>query len=373
MNDRDSFTVPSTFASLGSFRTTKSAPGEKEDTERGESMAGAESTITRDAHRRRTTTTIIDGSSDDAAVPEEGRIQTSRCLYSPLDDDDDDDLKGDPGSTCDQHNGYSASMSLKERVIDESSERDNLDIGSQAQAAEPELLHHSKYSEDAIQNQNPAAGVFNARKLSEITSIVRADECSAAAQTLRKQNPACFFTAKELSSSIIASQSTRIFCSILIALLVVLSYVDYPMLGINVVNSKSIIAAKPLYMLLLTDVTILVGHLILVRWRRRIDPHDEEDIKFTEADGGLNWARAVRILERGLVFHQTISAIFVDCSLYVLLIHRLIFHHMFCLGMVFVVFCINYSLPQANFLLLRATLIQRGKFVNLKLFFSYEQ
>ncbi|KAL9275654.1 hypothetical protein AKJ16_DCAP21381 [Drosera capensis] len=43
----------------------------------------------------------------------------------------------------------------------------------------------------------------------------------------------CFFTAKELSSCITASERTRVFCSILIALLVVLSYINYPLLGIN--------------------------------------------------------------------------------------------------------------------------------------------
>ncbi|GAB2216691.1 hypothetical protein Droror1_Dr00024468 [Drosera rotundifolia] len=129
----------------------------------------------------------------------------------------------------------------------------------------------------------------------------------------------CFFTAKELSSCITASEITRVFCSILIALLVVLSYIDYPLLGINIVNSKSIIAAKPLYMLLLTDITILVGHLVLAR-RKRIELLHEQDMKGDEEDGGETWASAVRILERGLVAHQTIRAIFIDCSLYVVII-----------------------------------------------------
>ncbi|GAB4850193.1 hypothetical protein Ancab_029487 [Ancistrocladus abbreviatus] len=125
------------------------------------------------------------------------------------------------------------------------------------------------------------------------------------------------FTAKELSSCITASESTRIFCSILIALLVVLSYVDYPLLGMNIVNSKSIIAAKPLYMLLMTDIMVMVAHLISERRRKFESP--EEDVEVVQ-EKELNWAMAVRILERGLVAHQTIRAIFIDCSLYVVIV-----------------------------------------------------
>ncbi|GMH22209.1 hypothetical protein Nepgr_024052 [Nepenthes gracilis] len=163
--------------------------------------------------------------------------------------------------------------------------------------------------------QDPVAQVLSTGKQSQVTLIPQVEPVDEDHfQKLCWQRPN-FFTAKELSSSIRASESMRIFCSILIALLVVLSYIDNPLLGINIVNSKSIFAAKPLYMLLLTDSVIVVSHLILER-RRRFDSSDEEDSKAVKEDG-LNWARAVSILEKGLVAHQTIRAMFIDCSLYV--------------------------------------------------------
>ncbi|KNA11573.1 hypothetical protein SOVF_133860 [Spinacia oleracea] len=124
------------------------------------------------------------------------------------------------------------------------------------------------------------------------------------------------FTAKELSSSIIASESTRTICSVSVALLVVLSFIDYPLLGINIVNSKSIIALRPLYMLLVTEFTVIISYLVL---ERRNSVSFEEDRKGSKG-GGVNWERAEFLLEGGVVFHQTVRAVFIDLSVYVVLV-----------------------------------------------------
>ncbi|KAL2932508.1 Phosphopentomutase [Bienertia sinuspersici] len=119
------------------------------------------------------------------------------------------------------------------------------------------------------------------------------------------------FSAKELSSSIIASENTRVTFSISIALLVVLSYIDYPIFGVNIVNSKSIIALRPLYMVFMTEIVVLIAYLVLERQRRL------EHETGVSKGGGVNWDRAERLLEGGVVVHQTIRAVFIDFSVYV--------------------------------------------------------
>ncbi|KAH9612767.1 hypothetical protein KSS87_011833 [Heliosperma pusillum] len=125
------------------------------------------------------------------------------------------------------------------------------------------------------------------------------------------------FRAKEVSSSIMTSERSRIISSISIALVVVLSFIDRPLLGVNIVNSKSIVAMKPLYLLLVTEFTIIIAHLIIER-RRRVED-SEENPKVLNA-GGLSWEKAVRVLERGLVAHQMIRALFIDFSVYVVIV-----------------------------------------------------
>lgn len=135
--------------------------------------------------------------------------------------------------------------------------------------------------------------------------------------------PPTLITAKELNSCIIASESTRAVCSILVAILVLISYIGYPpLLGINSVISKSVVAAKPLYMILLTDISVVFAHVVM---RKRIS---NSVLEVEDSDGGgkglsgegLNWARAVMVLERGLVLHQTIRALFIDCSVYIIVV-----------------------------------------------------
>ncbi|KAI3455410.1 hypothetical protein Pfo_012073 [Paulownia fortunei] len=118
-------------------------------------------------------------------------------------------------------------------------------------------------------------------------------------------------TPKEINFSIISSENTRVICSFVIAVLVVLSHVNLPH---YVVKSKSLIAYRPLYAVLLTDMLIVAARLALYSQERE----DDEEIKF-EGDGH-NWEGAVKLLEWGLVLHQTLRAIFIDCSFYLAIV-----------------------------------------------------
>ena len=130
-----------------------------------------------------------------------------------------------------------------------------------------------------------------------------------------------FFTSKRLNSSIIASETTRIFCALIIAFLVVLSYVDYPLFGRNIVRSESVVASRPLYILLLTDITIVFTLLYLEnRDVRGLEDEEEEVMPQVQDDHGHNWAQAVKFMERGLVIYQAIRGIFIDCSVYAVVV-----------------------------------------------------
>lgn len=106
----------------------------------------------------------------------------------------------------------------------------------------------------------------------------------------------------------------RIFCALIIAFLVVLSYVDYALFGVNLVKSESVVASRPLYIILLTDVTIVLARMILVR------REDVEEERVVVPQDGHNWVEAVKLLERGLVVYQAIRGVFMDFSVYVVVV-----------------------------------------------------
>ncbi|XP_024979142.1 uncharacterized protein LOC112516365 [Cynara cardunculus var. scolymus] len=121
------------------------------------------------------------------------------------------------------------------------------------------------------------------------------------------------YSLKELNFCIIASETTRVSCSIVIALLVVLSNIN---LHRNIVQSRSFISSNPLYILLLTDVTIVIGWLTLNRFR--FSEKIEEEVRLKE-DKEI-WGGAFRILEIGLVAHQMVRAVFIDFSFYAVIV-----------------------------------------------------
>ncbi|XP_050234202.1 uncharacterized protein LOC126682523 [Mercurialis annua] len=128
-----------------------------------------------------------------------------------------------------------------------------------------------------------------------------------------------FFSSKRINASIIASERTRAICSLIVACLVVISYIDYPLFGINIVSSESFIASRPLYIILLTDVTIVFARLF-----REGENNGSEEVEVEKKEGikddGDNWDDAVKLLERGLVLYQAFRGIFIDCSVYLVVV-----------------------------------------------------
>ncbi|KAK6912089.1 hypothetical protein RJ641_024182 [Dillenia turbinata] len=123
-----------------------------------------------------------------------------------------------------------------------------------------------------------------------------------------------FFSSKQVSTCIMTSEGTRMICSVIIALLTVQSYAHFPIFGTTIVTSKSLIVIRPLYTLLLTNFAIVLSLLILEK-RRNVEYVVQEE-KEGPGEHNANFARVFRVMERSLVFYQALYAIFIDCSVY---------------------------------------------------------
>ncbi|KAK4259330.1 hypothetical protein QN277_005672 [Acacia crassicarpa] len=121
------------------------------------------------------------------------------------------------------------------------------------------------------------------------------------------------FTLGEISSAITASKITRLHCSIFIALLVVFSYLGFPLLDNKYV--KSILSFRPLYLVLVTNITVVVARLLLGKRRgsesaaaRRQDRTSSDTDHWTDHLG--------KALEAALVMRNVMDAMFIDCASY---------------------------------------------------------
>ncbi|KAL0319228.1 UNVERIFIED_CONTAM: hypothetical protein Sangu_2079000 [Sesamum angustifolium] len=120
-----------------------------------------------------------------------------------------------------------------------------------------------------------------------------------------------FITPKQVIFSIISSEDTRAICTLVIAILVVLSHVSLPH---YVVKSKSLIAYRPLYAVLLTDMLIVAARLVLYAHGQEFDSQPNFEVD------GYNWIGAIKMLEWGVVLHHTLRAILIDCSFYLVIV-----------------------------------------------------
>ncbi|KAK4413873.1 hypothetical protein Salat_2800100 [Sesamum alatum] len=98
-----------------------------------------------------------------------------------------------------------------------------------------------------------------------------------------------------------------------LAILVVLSHANLPRDG---VKPKSLIAYRPIFVVLLTDMFILAAKLAPFAQTRK----DDKEPQVEENGGGENWGGAVQLLELGVVLHQTVRALFIDFSFYLVIV-----------------------------------------------------
>ncbi|KAM3380261.1 putative protein isoform X1 [Capsicum galapagoense] len=163
-----------------------------------------------------------------------------------------------------------------------------------------------------------AKGVISANAKNEVRSSLTKPDCKASEDAValpRKRHSLLhLFSLRDINSCILISENKRVVCSVMISFIVVLSYAHLPH---SIAKSNSFIASRPLYILLLTDLTIVVARIV----RKEVVPDEARDQDGEpEKDFGHNWDGARIILEYGLVLYQTVRAIFIDCSFYLVIV-----------------------------------------------------
>ncbi|CAL0303904.1 unnamed protein product [Lupinus luteus] len=128
-------------------------------------------------------------------------------------------------------------------------------------------------------------------------------------QQPRTEESKLFIIPSEISSAINASRITRLSCSVAVALLVVVSYLGFSMLGSGLI--KSLISFRPLYLVLVTNLTVVVAKLLSTKNIRRYA---------ISSGGDQGDAQLVRALEFGLVLQNVVDAFFMDCSVYAIIV-----------------------------------------------------
>lgn len=111
-------------------------------------------------------------------------------------------------------------------------------------------------------------------------------------------------TSKQISRAISASENIRLLCAVSVALLVVMSTRGY--------SFGTIANFRPLCLVLLTDTTVVIGHLFV---SRKSQSEDGEEARRRRQDK-IGLANNIgNALEIGLVFQKALNAAFMDCSI----------------------------------------------------------
>ncbi|KAJ6794722.1 Uncharacterized protein M6B38_230350 [Iris pallida] len=156
---------------------------------------------------------------------------------------------------------------------------------------EPNFEAKNEISKSAPSNETRKPETDNNRKVEPSPCVAPPPRAVAAKRNFIS------FTPNQISSSITASEDIRVLSAVIVALLVVISY----HLGIG-----GIFGFRPLFLVLLTDATIVFGRLLMNRG-------GGEEEKRT-GEGGEDWDIG-RMLEAVMVLQKASSAAFMDCSI----------------------------------------------------------
>lgn len=113
---------------------------------------------------------------------------------------------------------------------------------------------------------------------------------------------------KQISVAVAASEMIRIYCAVTTAILVFLAYIGFPVLGSSII--KSIILSRPLCLLLVTNISVVLVPLILDNKRL---VNSSAEASGASPLGAFEFGKA---LEIGLMLQQCFGGLFMDCSVY---------------------------------------------------------
>ncbi|KAK7319619.1 hypothetical protein RJT34_04342 [Clitoria ternatea] len=121
------------------------------------------------------------------------------------------------------------------------------------------------------------------------------------------EKPKLFITPSDITSAINASKVTRLCCSLLVAILTVASHLDFSFPGPSLV--KSVLGFRPLYLVLVTNLTVVVATLVSGIGRRFYSPGDRG-----------KWGALATTLELGVLLQNVADAVFMDCAVYAIVL-----------------------------------------------------
>ncbi|XP_030452649.1 uncharacterized protein LOC115674403 [Syzygium oleosum] len=117
----------------------------------------------------------------------------------------------------------------------------------------------------------------------------------------------------QISSAIDSSATSRLLCAMVVGLLVVFSDIGFPLLGNKII--RSILMLRPLYLVLVTNVTLVLAPLLLGK-QSTVSSAVKGENKIPSADGS-DWADQVgNSLELGFLMMKVMDAVIMDCSVY---------------------------------------------------------
>ncbi|XP_045795475.1 uncharacterized protein LOC123889985 [Trifolium pratense] len=119
-----------------------------------------------------------------------------------------------------------------------------------------------------------------------------------------------FIIPSDVSNAIDASRVTRLCCSIIVALLVVASYLGFSLI-------KNVISFRPLYLVLLTNSTFVVAKIITGKQR---GSDERSRRRQSSVDSSDQWNQLAKTLEIGMVVKSVVDAVFIDCAVYAIVL-----------------------------------------------------
>lgn len=209
---------------------------------------------------------------------------------------------------------------------------DKYDSGA---SIDPHIYNAEKSSEDCISSsadidvnvsstiQPPVSSTLQAPVSSTIQAPVsstiqtESDSTSNVKRHSETKTSRRTFTPNDISSAVTASEITRVCCSVAAAILVFLSYIGTPIPGSYLINN--VVLSRPLYLLLVTNISIVVSYLLLAKQKGVVSSGKEANgASLLAAFGSVG--QLGKALEAGLVVQHVVGALFMDCSVYSIIV-----------------------------------------------------
>ncbi|XP_010479744.1 PREDICTED: uncharacterized protein LOC104758557 [Camelina sativa] len=203
----------------------------------------------------------------------------------------------------------SSSSASHNRTYSESSFMPQTQSAHHLMQESPSLKYHFK-EEVRERSEEPKLSSSVLSKPLKSEPIAKPEEATRSVKSQNKR-PRSFFSSKKLNASIISSERTRSLSSLAIAAFVIL------LPRLNIISSGSVLTLRPLWLLILTDCAIVMSHLTVEASGEGLGHEMEDEGKGKD---GENWSDAEKLLERGVVVYQALRGMFIDCSLYMVIV-----------------------------------------------------